>query len=75
MKTALVTGASRGIGKAIALRLARDGYRVIVHCAGNVDKAEQAAAAIQSRGGQALVVQCDRAVRRRPENCSVAPDL
>lgn len=64
MKTALVTGASRGIGRAVALRLAQDGYRVIVHCAGNLEKAEQVATAIKNRGGQALVVQCDL---RRPE--------
>ena len=33
-KRVLVTGSSRGIGRAIAIRLARDGYEVIVHCAG-----------------------------------------
>lgn len=64
MKTALVTGASRGIGKAIALRLGQDGYRVIVHCAANTEKAEQVVNAIRSRGGHALAVQCDL---RRPE--------
>lgn len=64
MKTALVTGASRGIGRVIALRLGRDGYRVIVHCAGNTEKAEQVVTAIRNRGGQALAVQCDL---RRPE--------
>ena len=34
-KRALVTGSSRGIGRAIAVSLAKDGYEVIVHCAGN----------------------------------------
>lgn len=59
MKTALVTGASRGIGSAIALRLARDGYRVIVHYAGNAEKAEQVKNAIEKQGGKALTLQCD----------------
>lgn len=59
MKTALVTGASRGIGRAIALRLATDGFRVIVHYAGNLEKAEQVVAQIRNQGGQAISVQCD----------------
>lgn len=41
MKTALVTGSSRGIGRAIAVRLTRDGYKVIVQGAGNITKDEE----------------------------------
>ena len=41
IKTAVVTGASRGIGKAIALRLAEDGFAVIVNYAAGQEKAEQ----------------------------------
>ena len=59
MKTALITGSSRGIGRAIALRLARDGYRVIVHAAANVQKAEETARFIRENGGEAQVLLAD----------------
>lgn len=56
MKTAFVTGSSRGIGRAIAIRLARDGYKVIVHCAGNTAKAEETKSIIEQNGGEAEVI-------------------
>ena len=59
MKTAFVTGSSRGIGRAIALRLAQDGYKVIVHAASNLKKAEEVAACIREGGGVADVTVAD----------------
>jgi len=58
-KTALITGASRGIGRAIAERLARDGFTVIVNYAGNEASAEQTVQVINANGGHALAIQAD----------------
>jgi 3-oxoacyl-[acyl-carrier protein] reductase len=54
-----VTGASRGIGKAIALRLARDGFAVVVNYAKGREQAEQVVAQIQQAGGTAMALQAD----------------
>jgi 3-oxoacyl-[acyl-carrier protein] reductase len=59
LKSSIVTGASGGIGRAIATRLARDGYAVAVHYAGNADKAESVAAEIKAAGGRAITVKAD----------------
>lgn len=57
-KTALVTGASRGIGKAIAVTLAREGAAVIVNYNGSAEKAEETVREITENGGSARAVQC-----------------
>lgn len=62
-RTILVTGSSRGIGRAIALRLARDGYNVVVHCRSGLDQAQSVADAIQALGRQARVLSFDVADR------------
>jgi len=59
MKTAIVTGASRGIGKAIAKRLARDGLAVVVNYATNAAEADATVAEIKSGGGQGIAVKAD----------------
>ncbi|SHG68502.1 3-oxoacyl-ACP reductase FabG [Massilia sp. CF038] len=62
-ETILVTGSSRGIGKAIALRLARDGYDIVVHCHSKRDEADAVAREIVAMGRQARVLQFDIGAR------------
>lgn len=58
-KTAIITGASGGIGRAVALRLARDGFAVVVNYAGNAAKAQGVVNEIKSVGGQTIALQAD----------------
>jgi enoyl-[acyl-carrier protein] reductase III len=56
---ALITGASRGIGRAIAIRLARDGARVVVNYLQNGDEAQKTCALVAQAGGEARAIQAD----------------
>jgi 3-oxoacyl-[acyl-carrier protein] reductase len=57
--TVLITGSSRGIGRAIALRLARDGFDIVVHCRARRDEADAVTAQIAALGRGARVLQFD----------------
>ncbi|MCK4675633.1 MAG: SDR family NAD(P)-dependent oxidoreductase, partial [Gammaproteobacteria bacterium] len=63
--TVLVTGSSRGIGKAIALRLAEDGYDLVLHCRSNREQADAVLTQIKEMGRQARVLQFDIADREQ----------
>lgn len=58
-RTAVVTGGSRGIGRAVCLELARGGANVALCYAGNETAAQETAAAIEALGAKALAVRCD----------------
>ena len=64
MKTAFITGSSRGIGRAIAIRLSKDGYRVILHGAHDSEKLRETKSVIEKNGGEA---ECLVADLRYPE--------
>ncbi len=60
-KTALVTGASRGIGRVIAVELAKAGARVAVHYSANAQAAKETVATIEAEGGTAFTIRADLA--------------
>ena len=58
-KVAVVTGASRGIGRAVALRLAKEHASVVINYNGSKEKAEEVVREIEEAGGTACAIQCD----------------
>ena len=77
-KSAVITGSSRGIGRAIARELARAGADCVIHAGSSRDAAEQTAAAIRLAGGAARVAMCDLTDRAKlsefiEQICSVRP--
>ncbi|EYS97199.1 3-ketoacyl-ACP reductase [Cupriavidus sp. SK-4] len=72
--TVLVTGSSRGIGRAIALRLARDGYDVVVHCRSRRDEADSVADAVRACGRKARVL-CFDVARREEAAAALLADI
>ena len=58
-RVALVTGGSRGLGRAMSIRLAQQGHRLVVNYAHNTDAAEKVVAQIEEKGGEAISIQAD----------------
>ena len=65
VKEVLVTGSSRGIGKEIALYLAKNGYDVVLHCQKNIEKAKEVQKEIEELGSKARILQFD--IKNRQE--------
>ena len=70
MRTAVVTGGSRGIGRAISLELAAGGARIVLTCLSDLDRAEETAAEIRRLGAEALALRMD--VRKPDEIAALA---
>lgn len=72
--TILITGSSRGIGRAIALRLARDGFDVVLHCRSRIEDAQTVADEIQRLGRRARVL-CFDVTQRAKVRASLEADI
>ena len=68
-KSALVTGASRGIGRSIAIQLAEEGYKVAVNYAGNKEKADAVVEEIKAKGVEAFAIQANVANGDEVKRC------
>jgi NAD(P)-dependent dehydrogenase (short-subunit alcohol dehydrogenase family) len=68
-KVAVVTGSSRGIGRSIALALARGGCAVTINYHKSRDKANEVVNSIKQMGGKAIAVKCDVSKRKEVKTC------
>ena len=68
-KTVLVTGSSRGIGRAIALKYAEHGYNVVINCARSTDRLEQVKKEAEALGAACLAVQADVGIWETASAC------
>jgi 3-oxoacyl-[acyl-carrier protein] reductase len=75
MKTALVTGSARGIGRGVALTLAEAGYNVVIHYRNSVDGAEQTRLEAQAFGVQAVTLQADLSDAKQAESLVLEASL
>src|SRR5690554_4788769 len=73
-KVALITGSSRGIGKCIAKKLAKEGYHIVINFARNRQKAEETAEEIRSLGVEAMTVKANIAKQDKVEEMFQAID-
>ncbi|WP_409522555.1 3-ketoacyl-ACP reductase FabG2 [Nitrincola sp. MINF-07-Sa-05] len=64
MKRVLVTGSGRGIGRAVAIKLAQDGFEVTVHCRSDLSSAQETVTAIEALGSTSRILQFDVADRQ-----------
>ncbi len=67
VKTALITGAAKRIGRQLALDLAGAGYDIAVHCNASRDAAEEVAGLIRAKGRKAVIIEADLALVQSPE--------
>ena len=72
-KVALVTGSSRGVGKAVALGYAEEGAKVVVNYTSNQKAADQVVEEIQALGSEAIAVKADVAQKQEVENLVPPP--
>ncbi|MFF4472253.1 SDR family NAD(P)-dependent oxidoreductase [Streptomyces sp. NPDC001599] len=74
-KAAVFAGGSRGIGRAVVLRLARDGAAVVFNYAQNREAANDVVRQAEEAGGRVTAVQLDLAERGRPKTCCPRPNV